>query len=93
MRTTIHVADEFLEKAGELAAEKRVPFKTVFNEALRSGLELAEKPPKKKAYRAEARDMGLRRCDGASTCTTSRICPCRPGETNDQLAGGRFTDR
>jgi hypothetical protein len=61
MRTTLQIEDDVLEKARELAAEKGVPFKTVVNEALRSGLELAEKPAEKKAYRTEARDMGLRR--------------------------------
>ena len=50
-----------MEKARELAAEKGVPFKTVVNEALRLGLELAEKPAKRKTYRTKARDMGLRR--------------------------------
>jgi len=61
MRTTIHIEDDVLERARELAAEKGIPFKTVVNEALRSGLELVEKPPERKTYRTKGRDMRLRR--------------------------------
>jgi hypothetical protein len=61
MRTTIKIEDDVLEKAREIAAKKGVPFRTVVNEALRSGLELAEKPVKRKAYLTKGRDMGLRR--------------------------------
>ena len=38
MRTTLSIDDDVLEKAKATAAKRRLPFRTVINEALRAGL-------------------------------------------------------
>jgi hypothetical protein len=60
MRTTITIDDDVLERARGLAAKLRTPFKTVINEALRSGLDHVEGPAKRKAYKTEPSAMGLK---------------------------------
>ena len=60
MRTTITIDDDVLEHARNLAAKLRTPFKTVINEALRSGLEHVERPNKQKPYKTEPHAMGLK---------------------------------
>ncbi|MCF8040000.1 MAG: type II toxin-antitoxin system VapB family antitoxin [Desulfohalobiaceae bacterium] len=60
MRTTITIDDDVLERARSLAAERRIPFKTVVNEALRTGLEEVSKPPKRRAYKTKPHAMGLK---------------------------------
>ena len=60
MRTTITIDDDVLEHARALAAKLRTPFKTVINEALRSGLEHVERPTEQKPYNTKPHAMGLK---------------------------------
>lgn len=60
MRTTITIDDDVLEHARALAAKLRTPFRTVINEALRSGLEHVERPAELKPYNTKPHAMGLR---------------------------------
>lgn len=60
MRTTISIDDDVLERARSLAAERRMPFKAVVNEALRTGLEEVSKPAKRRAYKTKPHAMGLK---------------------------------
>jgi len=60
MRTTITIDDDVLEQARTLAAQRKIPFKTVINEALRVGLKEVEKPAVQRSYQTKAQPMGLR---------------------------------
>lgn len=59
MRTTLTLDDDLAERAKRLAARRGKSFKSVINEMLRFGLDLAENPPARR-YRTKARDLGLR---------------------------------
>ncbi len=61
MRTTLSLDSDVLEKARALAAKRRAPFRSVVNEALRIGLDQAEKPAPRRPYRTVPKAMGLRR--------------------------------
>lgn len=60
MRTTLTIDDDILERARSIAARIGVPFKTVINEALRAGLDHAERPAERAPYKTEPRRLGLR---------------------------------
>lgn len=60
MRTTLNLDDAVLDRARALARRRRVPFRSVVNEALRAGLGLVEEEGKGRPYRTRARRMGLR---------------------------------
>jgi hypothetical protein len=60
MRTTITIDDDVLEQARAIAAQRKTPFKTVINEALRAGLKEVEKPAMQRPYKTKAHPMGLR---------------------------------
>ena len=60
MRTTLVFDDDILDKARALAAKRKIPFRSVVNEALRAGLSIVEAPAKQKKYRTTPRPMGLR---------------------------------
>jgi hypothetical protein len=60
MRTTLIIDDDFLDKARELASNRKIPFRLVVNEALRAGLTQMEKSARQKKYRTIPRPMGLR---------------------------------
>jgi hypothetical protein len=60
MRTTLTIDDDVLERARTLSAKLRTPFKTIINEALRSGLDHVERPTKKKLYKTKPHAMGLK---------------------------------
>jgi hypothetical protein len=60
MRTTITIDDDVLERARALAAKLRTPFKSVINEALRSGLDQVERPTEQKPYKTRPHAMGLK---------------------------------
>jgi len=60
MRTTLTLDEDVAERAKAVSAKKHLPFKAVVNEALRAGLDLAEKPRGRKAFRTKARVLGLR---------------------------------
>ena len=60
MRTTLALDDDVLERARMVATRTRKPFKTVVNEALRSGLADLEKGVRRRPYVTTPRAMGLR---------------------------------
>jgi len=60
MRTTLSLDDDVLDRARQVAAKLRMPFKTIVNEALRAGLERVEQPAKQRPYTTEPHAMGLR---------------------------------
>jgi predicted DNA-binding protein len=60
MRTTISIEDDVMERARAVSEKLGAPFKTVINEALRSGLELIEKPVKHRSYKTEPHKMSLK---------------------------------
>jgi hypothetical protein len=60
MRTTITIEDDVLDRARGLAAKTDKPFRYVINEALRIGLNAAEAPSKRHAYRTTPRKMGVK---------------------------------
>jgi hypothetical protein len=60
MRTTLSIDDDVLEKAKAVAAKRRLPFRTVINEALRAGLKSLGTPPPALPYRTKAHKLGLR---------------------------------
>ncbi len=60
MRTTLSIDDDVIDRARAIAAKLHVPFRTVVNEALRSGLDQVEKPAKQRHYKTEPHAMGLR---------------------------------
>jgi hypothetical protein len=60
MRTTLSIDDDVLEKAKAAAAKRRLPFRTVINEALRAGLKTLGTPPPAVPYRTHAQKLGLK---------------------------------
>jgi hypothetical protein len=60
MRTTLTLDDDVAEKARAMAEKTRRPFKQVVNEAMRTGLQKMQTPPKPKQYHTQGHDMGLR---------------------------------
>ena len=63
MRTTLTLDDDVLDRARQLAAKLRKPFRAVVNEALRSGLTGLEDGATQRRYVTEPRAMGLRAGD------------------------------
>jgi hypothetical protein len=61
MRTTLTIDDDVLDRARSIARQGGVPFKTVINEALRSGLNKLEQPARQRPYKTEAHPMGLKK--------------------------------
>ena len=61
MRTTINIDVDVLDRARGLANKLGTSFKSVINEALRTGLEEVEKPARKQPYQTEPHAMGLRK--------------------------------
>lgn len=60
MRTTLTIDDDVLERAREIAAKLRTPFKAVVNETLRIGLDQVERTAKRRSYKTKPHKMGLR---------------------------------
>ena len=60
MRTTLTLDEDVAERTKILATKLKKPFKAVLNEALRKGLDLVEKPQKRRNYRTIPHKMGLR---------------------------------
>ena len=60
MRTTIVIDDDVLDRARALASRRRIPFRTVVNEALRAGLSAVEAPVRRRDYQTEGHALGLR---------------------------------
>jgi hypothetical protein len=60
MRTTLSIDDDVLEKAKAAAAKRRLPFRTVINEALRAGLRTMATPPDAVPYQTKPHKLGLK---------------------------------
>lgn len=60
MRTTLSIDDDVLQKAKAAAAKRRVPFRTIINEALRAGLKALGTPPPSAPYRTHPHKLGLK---------------------------------
>jgi hypothetical protein len=60
MRTTLTIDNDVLDKAKAVAAKLNVPFRRVVNEALRTGLQTVEDPPRIRPYRTRPHKMGLK---------------------------------
>jgi len=60
MRTTLTLDDDVLDKARAVAAKLNLPFRRVVNEALRTGLQAVEEPPRTRPYRTRPHKMGLK---------------------------------
>ncbi len=52
--------EDVAQRTRILASKLKKPFKVVLNEALRKGLDQVEKPQKRRDYRTNAHEMGLR---------------------------------
>jgi hypothetical protein len=60
MRTTLTLDEDVLDKARAVAAKLNLPFRRVVNEALRTGLQAVEEPPRTRPYRTRPHKMGLK---------------------------------
>jgi hypothetical protein len=60
MRTTLAIDDDVLDRARQVAARLRTPFRRVVNEALRAGLRAVEEPATRRPYRTRPHKMGLK---------------------------------
>lgn len=60
MRTTLSIDDDVLEKARSTAAKRRLPFRTVINEALRAGLGSIALPADALPYQTKPHRLGLK---------------------------------
>ncbi len=60
MRTTLSIDDDVLEKAKAAAAKRRVPFRTIINEALRAGLSAVTMPADTTPYQTRPHKLGLK---------------------------------
>ncbi len=60
MRTTLTIDDDVLEKARSTAAKRRLPFRTVINEALRAGLSTLSVPPDAVPYQTKPHRLGIK---------------------------------
>ncbi|MBM3710433.1 MAG: BrnA antitoxin family protein [Actinobacteria bacterium] len=60
MRTTISIDNDVIERARAVAEKLGTPFKTVVNEALRSGLDQIEQPAKYRSYKTKPHKMSLK---------------------------------
>lgn len=60
MRTTLSIDDDVIEKAKSAATKRRLPFRTVINEALRAGLSTMVMPPETAPYQTKPHKLGLK---------------------------------
>lgn len=60
MRTTLSIDDDVLEKARSAAAKRRLPFRTIINEALRAGLSAVAMPASAIPYQTKPHKLGLK---------------------------------
>ena len=60
MRTTLSIDDDVIEKGKSAAAKRRLPFRTVINEALRAGLKTMATPPDAAPYQTKPHKLGLK---------------------------------
>ncbi len=60
MRTTLVIDDDVLDQARTLASKRKLPFRTVINEALRAGLSIVGASAKQKKYRTIPQTLGLK---------------------------------
>jgi hypothetical protein len=60
LRTTLSINDDLIEKAKSVAAQRRVPLRTVVNEALRAGLQTMAALPDAVPYHTKPHKLGLK---------------------------------
>jgi hypothetical protein len=60
MRTTLTIDNDVLDRARAISAKLRKPFKTVINEALRTGLDQVERPAERRRYKTKPHRLGLK---------------------------------
>ncbi len=58
MRTTLTLDKDVAARLEQAAKKRRLPFKTVVNEALRAGLSLIDKPVETMAFQTRGFDLG-----------------------------------
>lgn len=58
MRTTLTLDKDVAARLEQAAKKRRVPFKTVVNDALRAGLSVIDKPVANPAFRTVGFDLG-----------------------------------
>ena len=59
MRTTMTLDDDVAARLEQVAQQKKLPFKTVVNDALRAGLAALDKPaPKSAVFKTKGFDLG-----------------------------------
>lgn len=61
IRTTVTLDDDVVARLKELSIAKGVPFRTLLNEAVRTGLMTFKLSPQKKAFKVIPVDMGVPR--------------------------------
>ena len=61
MRTTITIDDDVLDRARKLASKLHMSFRSVVNEALRTGLAQVARPAERREHQTIPHAMGLRR--------------------------------
>jgi hypothetical protein len=60
MRTTLSIDDDVIEKAKAAAAKRKLPFRTVINEALRAGLKTLATPRDALPYQTRPHKLGVK---------------------------------
>jgi len=58
MRTTLTLDKDVAARLEQTAKKRRLPFKTVVNDALRAGLAVIDQPAKTTAFRTTGFDLG-----------------------------------
>jgi len=58
MRTTLTLDKDVAARLEQTAKKRRLPFKTVVNDALRAGLAVFDKPVETAAFRTQGFDLG-----------------------------------
>jgi hypothetical protein len=58
MRTTLTLDKDVAARLEQMAKKRRLPFKTIVNDALRAGLSVIDKPAPTAAFQTEGFDLG-----------------------------------
>ena len=58
MRTTLTLDKDVAARLEQTAKKRRLPFKTIVNDALRAGLSVIDKPAPTAAFQTEGFDLG-----------------------------------
>lgn len=60
MRTTLNVDDDVLDRARALAKRRNASFRSIINDALRSGLDAVDKKTTTRPHSTDAHPMGVK---------------------------------